>query len=93
MLWPRGKVFLVLADHLDIVGHYRLQKAQQPTRVDAMYGVPREYLAYDCLQSSPRFTNATFDKIWTMIFDFATQSTGARGRESQSKGMNLAAAA
>jgi triacylglycerol lipase len=90
MLWPRGKVFLVLADHLDIVGHYRLQKAQQPTRVDAMYGVPREYLAYDCLQSNPRFTKATFDKIWTMIFDFATQSAGARGRESQSKAMKLA---
>jgi triacylglycerol lipase len=93
MLWPKGKVFLVLADHLDIVGHYRLRKAQRPTRVDAAYGMPREYQAYDCLQSSPRFTKAVFERVWNSIFDFAVESAGAGRKASKSKPMKLAAAA
>ena len=32
MLWPRGEITLVLADHLDIVGHNRLRPAQPEPR-------------------------------------------------------------
>jgi hypothetical protein len=82
-----------VADHLDIVGHYRLRKAQRPTRVDAAYGMPREYQAYDCLQSSPRFTKAVFERVWNSIFDFAIESAGAGRKASKSKPMKLATAA
>jgi hypothetical protein len=60
---------------------------------DAAYGLPREYKAYDCLQSSPRFQEAMFEKIWTKIFDFATESAGTSKRVIKPKPIDLAAAA
>ena len=32
MLWPKGETVLVPADHLDIVGHYKLVKVAQHNR-------------------------------------------------------------
>jgi hypothetical protein len=94
MFWPRGETLLITADHLDIVGHYRLRKAKRPQRVDAVYGVPREYLAYDSLQSSPGFTKATFEKIWKRIFDFAVESSAVgKTRAKESGAMRRTAAA
>lgn len=91
MLWPRGDIFLVTADHLDIVGHYRLRKVKVE-RDDVAYGLPREYQAYDCLQSSPRFTRGMFEKVWTKIFDFATKSTARSGKRLAPKPVELAVA-
>ncbi len=71
MFWPIGKIVLVAADHLDIVGHYKPEKASAHSKANRQPA--REYLAYDCLQSTPRFTYAMFRKIWTEIFDFARQ--------------------
>jgi hypothetical protein len=62
MLWPVGENVLVPCDHLDIVGHYQLVKAQP--------GAGRKYQAYDALGSTPRLSNETFNRIWTEIFDF-----------------------
>ncbi len=63
MLWPRGPNVLVSADHLDIVGHYQL------TRADPRSG--RRYLSYDALKSCPRFTDEMFTRVWTDVFRFA----------------------
>ncbi len=57
MLWPRGETVLVLADHLDIVGHYRLEPAQPAV------GAPRTYQSYDSLKSAPLFQPTTFEDV------------------------------
>ncbi len=72
MLWPKGKTVLVLADHLDIIGHYKLVKVAGLKRARGTYEPARIYQAYDALQSVPRFTGKMFEDIWTEIFDFAT---------------------
>ncbi len=72
MLWPKGKTVLVLADHLDIIGHYKLVKVAGLKRARGNYEPARIYQAYDALQSVPRFTGKMFEDIWTEIFDFAT---------------------
>lgn len=74
MLWPRGKIVLVAADHLDIVGHYELREDPAAEHSEANREPARKYLAYDCLQSTPRFTPAMFKKIWTEIFEFARKA-------------------
>ena len=64
MLWPRGENVLVAGDHLDIVGHYRLVRAE--------HGGGRKYQSYDSLKSMPAFTGEMFSEIWTEIFDFCS---------------------
>jgi triacylglycerol lipase len=70
MLWPLDENVLVQADHLDIVGHFRLTpapRASQPQGPEP----PRVYQSYDTLRSSPRFNATTFEAVWHEIFCFA----------------------
>jgi triacylglycerol lipase len=70
MLWPLDENVLVQADHLDIVGHFRLApapKASQPAGPQP----PRVYQSYDTLRSSPKFKATTFEAVWNEIFCFA----------------------
>jgi triacylglycerol lipase len=74
MLWPNWRdTVLVEGDHMDIVGHYE--------RVCAIDGRGREFQAYDLLKSGSGFTTATFNDVWTQIFDFCipakTSASGA----------------
>ena len=72
MLWPDGEeTRLVDADHGDVVGHYRL--------AEAVEGPPlRRYHTYDLLRSDSGFTEATFRKVWSEVFEFcAASATGA----------------
>ena len=62
MLWPNVENALVDCDHLDIIGHYKLTKANP--------GVGRRYQSYDALESGSGFTREKFKKVWTEIFDF-----------------------
>jgi hypothetical protein len=65
MLWPDGEIVLVLADHLNIVGHYHLEKATPG-------GEGRKYQSYDSLKSASHFSPTTFAKVWREIFAFCT---------------------
>ncbi len=94
MLWPGVKSTLVLADHLDIVGHYRLRHAPpDPATPDRK--PPRTYLAYDSLKSSPRFKEEIFEDVWTEIFWFAAdpKAFGRKQKSRHSVGTMVAAAA
>jgi triacylglycerol lipase len=62
MLWPEGENVLVRGDHMDIVGQYRLIKAEP--------GGGREYRAYDLLRSDSGFSERMFEKVWKEIFAF-----------------------
>jgi hypothetical protein len=63
MLWPdSGKILLVHADHMDIVGHYK--------RVAAPVGEGREFEAYDLLKSASGFTDGAFATVWDSVFSF-----------------------
>jgi hypothetical protein len=67
MLWQRGEIVLVAADHLDIVGHYELVRAPRDEG--------RAFQRYDSLKSLPRFTHHTFREVWKEIFRFATRQS------------------
>jgi len=93
MLWPREETVLVRADHLDIVGHYRLRLAQ-PEPAEAGSEPPRTYQSYDSLRSSPLFDEKTFEDVWTEIFFFsAIPSAFRHNRKSQPRPVTMAAAA
>jgi len=62
MLWPEGDNVLVAADHMDIVGHYKLVKAEP--------GGGRKYRAYDLLKSESGFSDEIFKQVWREIFAF-----------------------
>jgi hypothetical protein len=62
MLWPKDENVLVAADHMDIVGQYKLVKAQP--------GGGRKYRAYDLLKSDSGFGDKAFEKVWQEIFTF-----------------------
>ncbi len=81
MFWRKGENILVAADHLDVVGHYKLVKTPDAKRVNSRWGVDREYQSYDILRSTPRFTKKLFTQIWTEIFEFAANATGVVRRE------------
>jgi len=67
MLWPNGEeTLLVEADHMDIVGHYKLVKANREER-------PRKHDAYDLLKSESGFNDAAFAQVWNHVFDFCTE--------------------
>ena len=88
MLWPGGNT-LVQADHLDIVGHYRLEPAPQPVE-----GGPRVYQSYDSLKSAPLFTSEIFEDVWKEIFLFsAVPNEFDRNKRSQPTRVELAAKA
>jgi hypothetical protein len=74
MLWPKGEIVLVFADHLDIVGHYELVKLRREKRAKARSLPARVYQAYDALKSEPQFTRRTFEDIWTEIFEFSAKA-------------------
>jgi hypothetical protein len=69
MLWPQGDNVLVNANHLEIVGHYRLRDAPKDSA--------RRHVSYRVLKSTPRFEDAAFRQIWTEVFDFS--AAAARG--------------
>ena len=70
MLWPRGEIALVQADHMDIVGHFRLipPKGERNFTPDEPPPVSR---SYDILRSTPKFEPDTFETVWREIFCFA----------------------
>lgn len=92
MLWPRGERVLVMADHLDIVGHYKLEEVPEAKQSKGPYGVARRYQAYDSLQSTPQFTAKTFKEVWNEIFDFSANSRKLNQKETQPKPIKRAAA-
>jgi hypothetical protein len=63
MLWPNAEqTLLVQGDHGDIIGHYWLVRATQPSL--------RKHHTYDLLGSASGFDAATMKAVWTDIFDF-----------------------
>jgi len=92
MLWPNGETVLVLADHLDVVGHYELVKAGQNHRAQAGDEPARIYRSYDALKSAPHLMPKTFEDIWTEIFEFSINPAGfaTAGRKSRPTPVKLA---
>ncbi|HET6338950.1 MAG TPA: hypothetical protein VFG30_37280 [Polyangiales bacterium] len=70
MLWKHGGwTRLVLADHGDIIGHYRRDPQVHPGR-----GVSgRRFESYDFFKSGSEFDRATFEAVWKDIFTFSSQ--------------------
>jgi triacylglycerol lipase len=95
MLWPATDSTLVLADHLDIVGHYILAEAPAPPKAaGAGCRPPRIYQSYDSLKSVPRLSPENFRHVWEEIFLFAgIPEAFERNRTSQPKALEIAAAA
>lgn len=90
MLWPKGsETVLVVADHLDIVGHFRLRRAHPGLAGGSKS--PRTYQSYDSLRSAPLLTERIFKDVWTEIFYFAgIPGTFDRNRKSQPRPVALA---
>jgi hypothetical protein len=64
MLWPSSReTLLVLADHMDIVGHYKLVNA-------GPHAEGRQYMAYDLLGSASGFGDEAFAEVWDGVFRF-----------------------
>jgi triacylglycerol lipase len=64
MFWPDPReTVLVLGDHMDIVGHYKLVEVDQPS-------IGRKYVAYDLLASASGFGDDTFAEVWRNVFRF-----------------------
>ena len=94
MLWPKGQTVLVLADHLDIIGHYKLVNVPGLTRGEGRYEPARRYESYDAFQSVPQFTDKMFEEVWTEIFEFATDPKALDQRkETHPKRVKLAVTA
>jgi triacylglycerol lipase len=68
MLWPKGEIALVQADHMDIVGHFRLTRAETDP----------ESRSYDILRSTSKFELETFERVWHEIFCFAARPNAYR---------------
>ena len=84
MLWRDCENVLVAADHLDIVGHYKLAKVRRDRRVESGRRPGREYQSYDSLKSDSPFSDNTFEQVWTEIFNFAVGKTNTTGSEAMS---------
>jgi len=67
MLWPDGENVLVPADHMDIVGQYKL--------IEATGGGARTFQAYDLLKSDSGFGDEIFKVVWREIFGFCRDGT------------------
>src|SRR5262249_35145206 len=70
MFWKHGGwTRLVLADHGDIIGHYRRDPEIHPGR-----GVAgRRFESYDIFKSGSDFDRAVFEAVWNDIFTFCSQ--------------------
>ncbi|HXZ14388.1 MAG TPA: hypothetical protein VEH77_00140 [Roseiarcus sp.] len=77
MLWPEGEIALVQADHMDIVGHFRLTPAEMETH-SAADEPPPASRSYDILRSAPKFERQTFEAVWGEIFRFAAMPDAYR---------------
>jgi len=63
MLWPDPReTVLVLGDHMDIVGHYKLVELGRPAA--------RKYLSYDLMQSASPIGDEAFTEVWSSVFRF-----------------------
>ena len=69
MFWSLGTNVLVHADHMDIVGQYRSERASCSTG--------RKYSTYDLLKSDSGFDDEMFNEVWTDIFNFSLGRTSA----------------
>ena len=79
MLWPDGEnAVLVLADHIDIVGHYKLVPVAGWTTDSESANQGRRYQSYDLLKSTSGFVDETFTQVWNDVFDFCAASSGAQ---------------
>jgi hypothetical protein len=72
MLWPAEsdgahRIFLVEADHADIVGHYRRKECRAE---ESELARGRPHYAYDIFDSGSGFDDARFERVWEHIFDF-----------------------
>ena len=72
MLWPAEtdaahRIYLVEADHGDIVGHYARKQCRAEARELAR---SRLHYAYDIFESGSGFDDARFGQVWKHIFDF-----------------------
>lgn len=75
MLWPDGAATrLVLGDHGDIIGHFRLGDASEP-------GL-RKYHTYDLLRSDSGFTEQTFRDVWRDVFAFCAPAGAGAATEA-----------
>lgn len=97
MFWPKDEIVLVVADHLDVVGHYKLVKVEPAKSENSGYGPARTYQSYDSFKSFnsvPPFSDETFEDLWTEIFDFSIHSKAFdQRRPSQPHKVKLAPAA
>lgn len=75
MFFPEGETVLVMADHLDVVGHYALSKMPEAGRPRGGREPARIYRSYDGLRSAPRFTAEQFERVWKTVFQFAAPRT------------------
>lgn len=70
MFWKHGgKTTLVLADHGDIIGHFR----RDPETHDARDKTGRRFESYDFFKSGSAFNETTFKAIWSEIFTFCCE--------------------
>jgi triacylglycerol lipase len=70
MLWKHGGwTRLVLADHGDIIGHYRRDPEVHPGRGAA----GRRFESYDFFRSGSKFDRESFETVWNDIFTFCGQ--------------------
>lgn len=70
MFWKHGGVTrVVLADHGDIIGHYRRDPQVHPGRRVA----GRRFESYDFFKSGSEFDRNAFEAVWTDIFEFCSR--------------------
>jgi hypothetical protein len=75
MLWPDGAATrLVLGDHGDIIGHFRLG--------DSPEAGLRRYHTYDLLRSDSGFTEQTFRDVWREVFAFCAPAGAGAATEA-----------
>lgn len=82
MFWKHGgPTQLVLADHGDIIGHYRRNPEEHRTTPDS----PRRFESYDFFKSGSKFSEATFKAVWNDIYTFCSQSLDASADEPEAR--------
>jgi hypothetical protein len=76
MLWPPDaeNTVLVVADHMDIVGHYKLAEAAP--------GSARRYRAYDLLGSASGFADRGFQQVWHDVFDYCASHLASQAAQA-----------
>jgi len=86
MFWPEDELVLVMADHLDIVGHYKLVETHRDVADDGKHEPARKYRSYDALRSKPQLTDERFEEIWTEIFEFSVNARARRQSKTAAGG-------